>query len=177
MRPESAVIKVTKKQKDAEREELQRVKIELKEAKATAARRLKEITLLEKFEPAALKREHETKAALLETLRQKQANDIGREDDLSYGTEEPLDLREGRIVQDLQVQEDDFQGNSTKVPEEDIVSCVKEEPKEEWVAVSYGSLMYVDRIVKESENIVTVRFLRRVDGCYQTMKNKCSLET
>ena len=45
------------------------------------------------------------------------------------------------------------------------------------MAVSYGSLMYVDRIVKESENIVTVRFLRRVDGCYQTMKNKCSLET
>ena len=39
------------------------------------------------------------------------------------------------------------------------------------MAVSYGSLMYVGRIVKESENIVTVRFLRRVDGCYQTMKN------
>ena len=48
--------------------------------------------------------------------------------------------------------------------------------EEEWVAVAYGSLMYIARVLKEIGYVVTVRFLRRADGYYETVKKDEEVE-
>ena len=43
--------------------------------------------------------------------------------------------------------------------------------QEKWVAVAYRSFMYISRVIQEGRDVTTVRFLRRADGFYETMKN------
>ena len=56
------------------------------------------------------------------------------------------------------------------------VRFFSQESKEEWIAVAYGSLMYIGCVLQEREDVITVRFLRRADGFYEFMKNDDEVE-